>query len=48
MAGGITHYIMGNTETLSAMWINGNVEGCLQGELTLEELRQMIDSIYEE
>ncbi len=48
LAGGITHYIMGNTETLSAMWINGNVEGCLQGELTLEELRQMIDSIYEE
>ena len=48
LVGGITHYIMGNTETLSAMWINGNVEGCLQGELTLEELRQMIDSIYEE
>lgn len=48
LAGGITHYIMGNTETLSAMWLNGCVEGHIQGELTVEELRQMIDSIYEE
>ena len=48
LAGGITHYIMGNTETLSAMWLNGCVEGYIQGELTLEELREMIDSIYEE
>lgn len=45
---GITHYIMGNTETLSAMWLNGCVEGCIQGELTPEEMRQMLDSIYEE
>jgi len=48
LAGGITHYIMGNTETLSVMWLNGCVEGHIQGELTVEELRQMIDSIYEE
>jgi len=48
LANGITHYIMGNTETLSVMWLNGCVEGHIQGELTLEELRQMIDSIYEE
>lgn len=48
LAGGITHYIMGNTETLSAMWLNGCVEGYIQGELTIDELRQMIDSIYEE
>ena len=48
LAGGITHYIMGNTETISSMWINGCVEGHIQGELTLEELRKMIDSIYEE
>ena len=46
--GGITHYIMGNTETLSSMWINGCVEGHIQGELTVEELRQMLDSIYKE
>ena len=48
LAGGIPHYIMGNTETLSSMWINGCVEGYIQGELTLTEMRQMIDSIYEE
>lgn len=46
--GGICHYIVGNNETLSAMWVNGCVEGHIQGELTMEELRQMIDSIYEE
>lgn len=47
-AGGICHYIVGNNETISAMWVNGCVEGYIQGELTVEELRQMIDSIYEE
>lgn len=48
LAGGITHYIMGNNKTLSVMWVNGCVEGHIQGELTVEELQQMIDSIYEE
>ena len=48
LAGGIAHYIMGNTETLSVMWLNGCVEGHIQGKLTEEELREMIDSIYEE
>lgn len=48
LVGGITHYIMGNTETLSAMWIHGCVEGHIQGDLTLDEMRQMIDSIYKE
>ena len=47
-AGGICHYIVGNNETISAMWVNGYVEGHIQGELTLEELHKMIDSIYEE
>ena len=48
LVGGITHYIMGNNKTLSAMWVNGCVEGHIQGELTVEELQKMIDSIYEE
>jgi len=47
-AGGITHYIMGNRDNLCAMWINGCVEGYIQGNLTLEELQRMVDSIYEE
>ena len=45
---GITHYITENNSNLSAMWTNQNVEGYIQGELTLEEMRQMIDSIYKE
>lgn len=45
---GITHYIMGNLDNLSAMWTNGCVEGHIQGALTLDEMQQMIDSIYEE
>lgn len=48
MANGIIHYIVGNNENLSAMWINGNVEGHIQGDLTVDELKLMIDSIYEE
>jgi len=47
-ASGITHYIVGNNDTLSAMWTNGCVEGYIQGSLTLEEMQRMIDSIYEE
>ena len=45
---GITHYIMRNIDTLSAMWTNECVEGYIQGYLNLNEMRQMIDSIYEE
>jgi len=48
VVGGIKHYIAGNLENLSCAWTNGNVEGYIQGELTLDEMRQMIDSIYEE
>jgi len=44
----ITHNITGNNKTFSAMWTNGRLEGHIQGEVTLGELRQMIDSIYEE
>lgn len=47
-SGGITHYIVGNNETCGAIWTNGCVEGYIQGTLTLEEMHQMIDSIYEE
>lgn len=48
ISGGITHYIAGNLGNLNAIWTNGCVEGYIQGNLTLDELRQMIDSIYEE
>ena len=45
---GTTHYIVGNNDNLCAMWINDNVEGYIQGSLTIEEMRLMLDSIYEE
>ena len=48
VAGGIKHYIAGNLNNLSCAWTNGNVEGHIQGNLTLDEMRQMINSIYEE
>jgi len=47
-AGGIDHYIMENYDNLSVSWVNGTVEGYIQGDLTLEELKAMLDSIYEE
>lgn len=45
---GIDHCIMGNNSNLSAAWVNGCVEGHIQGELTLEEMEDMLRSIYEE
>ena len=46
-AGGVVHYLVENNGFASAAWTNSVVEGHIQGELTLEELRDMIDSIYE-
>lgn len=46
-ANGIPHYIMGNMDWHSATWVNENAECFIQGNLTVEELTQMIDSIYE-
>lgn len=46
-ANGIPHYIMGNMDWHSAAWVNENAECFIQGNLTVEELTQMIDSIYE-
>lgn len=47
-AGGVDHYITENYDNLSVSWVNGTVEGYIQGKLTLEELQSMLDSIYEE
>lgn len=43
---GIPHYIMGNMARNVAIWRNGNVECSIQGFLTVDQLKQMIDSIY--
>ena len=47
-AGGITHYIIENMDNISAMWTNGYIEGHIQGNISIEDLQLMIDSIYEE
>ena len=46
-AGGITHLLTTNGERPSALWSNGPAEGSIIGDITMEELKQMIDSIYE-
>lgn len=45
-AGGITHFLMQNNDSCVATWLNGNVECLIQGDLTIGDLEQMIDSIY--
>lgn len=47
-AGGFKHDIIHNNAKSSAAWTNENVECMIQGDLSVEELETMIDSIYEE
>lgn len=46
-ANGIPHYIAKNIDTYIAVWRNENVECCIQGNLSVDELKAMIDSIYD-
>ena len=43
----IPHYIFDNMERTGAAWWNGNVECAIVGTLTHDELKQMLESIYE-
>ena len=45
--GGVTHYLMTNMGREKAVWLNGNYECGITGDITREELLQMLDSIYE-
>lgn len=47
-ASGFNHDIVYNNQKSSAVWTNENVECMIQGDLSVEELEAMIDSIYEE
>lgn len=42
----IPHYIMSNYEQNLILWRNENVECCISGELPVEDLKAMVDSIY--
>ena len=46
-AGGITHLLTTNAGRPVALWANGPAECFIGGNITMEELKQMIDSIYE-
>ena len=46
-AGGITHLLITNAGRSTALWANGPAECLISGDITMEELKQMIDSIYE-
>lgn len=45
---GITYYIFSNYDQLRAVWTTGIYECYISGELTVEEIKSMIDSINKE
>lgn len=45
-AGGIIHLLSTNMGRAVAVWANGPVECAISGDITMEELQQIIDSIY--
>ena len=42
---GITYYLMSNYNTNSVAWLNGVVEGHIQGHVSFDGLKKMVDSI---
>ncbi len=46
-AGGVTHLLSTNAGRPVALWANGPAECAVTGDITMEELKAMIDSIYE-
>ena len=47
-AGGITHLLTTNAGRPAALWSNGPAECVILGDITMDELKEMIDSIYEQ
>lgn len=46
-SGGVSHHLIADENRIGAIWLSKYFEYHLSGNLTLEELKQMIDSIYE-
>ena len=44
-SGGIDFYIFSNYDQLRAVWINGHYECCIIGNLSISEMKEIIDSI---
>ena len=47
-AGGVTHYLMTNMGRQKTVWMAGNCECGITGDMSKEELLAVIDSIYED
>lgn len=45
-AGGVTHLLSTNAGRPIALWSNGPAQGAISGDITMDELKQIIDSIY--
>lgn len=45
--GGITHYLMTNGTSRVATWVNGDITGFIAATISEEEMKHIIDSIYE-
>lgn len=43
----IPHYFYQNINSNAVAWVNGSFECLIQGEVTLDELKEMVNSIYE-
>ena len=44
---GITYYLFSDVDLMKAKWINNSYECSISGDITIEELKKMIDSIEE-
>lgn len=44
---GVTHYLFKNIDNVCVAWNNGKIECSIQGNVAIEELKKMVDSIYE-
>lgn len=44
-ASGIEYYLFSNNKRMSAIWVQGSYECNISGEITIEEIKMMIDSI---
>lgn len=47
VAGGVTHLLSTNAGRPVALWTNGPAQGAISCDVTMDELKQIIDSIYE-
>lgn len=45
-SGGVQHYLVTDHEWRKAVWMQGDIECIIRGNITEEEMKQIIDSIY--